>query len=133
MQFLIAASDYIEFEKPEAPVVRALDARINEVVYSNDWLASLDPLLVNNLVRYRQYKTSSLRDLLRVMRNKYNHFRDLHVVLQQVLGPVPEGYFKYFRIRFPYLLLVTYEVVREFFGGEDVFRHYYYVPKRNKQ
>jgi hypothetical protein len=68
MHFLIAASDYVEFEKPTAPVVNALDLRIGEVVrpppdpmrtqygeVMTDWLPALDPLLVANLVRYRQY------------------------------------------------------------------------------
>lgn len=137
MHFLIAASDYVEFEKPTAPVVIALDQRIGEVVRAakthafahdamTDWLPALDPLLVANLVRYRAYKSTSLRDLLRVIRNKYNHFRDLPPDLQVVLGPIPDGFYGYFRIRFPRLLLCVFEVVREYFGNEDVFGTYFY-------
>jgi serine/threonine-protein kinase/endoribonuclease IRE1 len=141
MHFLIAASDYVEFEKPTAPVVLALDLRIGDIVRTppepgrpvwaapepmTDWLPALDALLVANLVRYRAYKTTSLRDLLRVIRNKYNHFRDLPLELQQVLGPVPEGFYAYFRVRFPRLLLCVFEVVKEYFGEEDVFSTYFY-------
>lgn len=133
MQFLITASDYFEFEPPTAPAVLAIDQCIHVVVKQLDWLPLLDPLLVDNLVRYRAYRTTSLRDLLRVMRNKYNHFRDLPPELQRVLGPLPDGFFRYFQTRFPLLLLTTYEVVRDFFVLEDVFKPYFYHRPSPKQ
>jgi hypothetical protein len=42
------------------------------------------------------------------------------------MGPVPEGFYAYFRIRFPRLLLCVFEVVKEYFGDEDVFGVYFY-------
>jgi len=50
------------------------------------------------------------------------------------MGPVPEGFYAYFRIRFPRLLLCVYEVVKEYFGDEDVFGVYFYKrPFKDKK
>lgn len=54
--------------------------------------ARLDAELLGNLGRYRRYRGSSLRDLLRVIRNKHNHWRELPEALQQRLGPPPDGF-----------------------------------------
>ena len=60
---------------------------------SGPWMARFDGELIENLGRYRKYNQSSLRDLLRVIRNKHNHFRELPETLQAKLGPLPQGYF----------------------------------------
>ena len=54
--------------------------------------ARLDAELLGNLGRYRRYRGSSLRDLLRVIRNKHNHWRELPEALQQRLGPPPDRF-----------------------------------------
>ena len=43
---------------------------------------------------YRKYRPASLRDLLRVIRNKHNHFRELPPALAAKLGPLPGGFFR---------------------------------------
>jgi serine/threonine-protein kinase/endoribonuclease IRE1 len=50
-------------------VLGALEAEASEIVGS-DWLKSLDRNLIDNLGKYRKYDGGSVRDLLRVMRNK---------------------------------------------------------------
>ena len=50
--------------------------------------------MIANLGKYRKYHGSSLRDLLRVIRNKHNHFREMPPDLQQRLGPLPEGFLR---------------------------------------
>ena len=57
-------------------------------------MARLDPDFLENLGRYRKYRPDSLRDLLRVIRNKHNHFRELPEPLQAKLGPMPEGFLR---------------------------------------
>jgi len=54
--------------------------------------ARLDAELLGNLGRYRRYRAGSLRDLLRVIRNKHNHWRELPEPLQARLGPPPDGF-----------------------------------------
>jgi serine/threonine-protein kinase/endoribonuclease IRE1 len=77
------------------------------------------------LDRYRKYDTSSLRDLLRVLRNKSHHFRELPETLQAVLGPYPEGFMEYFRRRFPNLLLHVFQfVLTSRCAGQPVFQKY---------
>ena len=58
------------------------------------WATELDPQLLENLGRYRRYSACSLRDLLRVIRNKHNHYRELPAAVQSMLGTVPDGYWR---------------------------------------
>jgi Ribonuclease 2-5A len=44
--------------------------------------------------RYRKYSYSSLRDLLRVIRNKHNHFREMPEELQRRVGHIPDGFLR---------------------------------------
>ena len=68
-----------------------LEAQAPQATGGN-WAAGLSPDFLANLGRYRRYNVASLRDLLRVIRNKHNHFRELPAELQQQLGPLPEGF-----------------------------------------
>ena len=76
---------------------QALECCGAEVVGAGgSWAAPLDSGLVNNLGRYRRYDYASLRDLLRVIRNKHSHFREMPGELQRKLGPIPDGFLRYF-------------------------------------
>ena len=75
-------------------LLRQLEAVSAEAVGSSDWTAALDPDVVANLGKYRKYNGGSLRDLLRVIRNKHNHFREMPLSLQQKLGALPEGFLR---------------------------------------
>ena len=75
-------------------LLQQLEAVSTEAVGSTDWTAALEPEVVANLGKYRKYSGSSLRDLLRVVRNKHNHFREMPAELQQKLGPLPEGFLR---------------------------------------
>jgi len=133
MHFLIAASDFLEFEKVTAPAVARMDSFLQDVVdnHQNDWMLGLDPFLIDNLGQYRKYKGNSLRDLLRVIRNKFNHFRDLPPDIQSNLGPIPDGFFKYFQVKFPRLLICTYVVMHEFVRNEEPFKLYFINKKHH--
>jgi serine/threonine-protein kinase/endoribonuclease IRE1 len=80
--------------------------------------------LLNNLGKYRRYNLSSLRDLLRVLRNKSHHFRELPPDLQAALSPYPDGFITYFTSRFPQLLLHVYRFVLANCRDEPVFHKY---------
>lgn len=74
--------------------MQALESRASVGIGAN-WGCLVDPELVANLGRYRRYDYTSLRDLLRVIRNKRSHFREMPAPLQAMLGPIPTGFVRY--------------------------------------
>ena len=72
--FLCDASDRFEImdrDPPTATLV-SLEARALEIV-GDDWQKCIDRTLLDNLGKYRKYDGKSVRDLLRVLRNKVCH------------------------------------------------------------
>ncbi|KAH6770246.1 inositol requiring 1-1 [Perilla frutescens var. hirtella] len=67
----------------------------------------------------------SVRDLLRVMHNKLNHYREIPAEIQELIGPVPEGFDRYFSRRFPKLLIEVYKVMFTYCSKEDSFAKYF--------
>lgn len=55
------------------------------------WDARLDAGLLVDVNRYRKYDTASVRDCLRILRNKRHHFHELPEAVQRVLAPLPGG------------------------------------------
>lgn len=85
-QFLQEMSDRVEVEKPESPIRTALECQAPRVV-GRSWDRAIDPALLDNLGKYRKYNFGSIRDCLRVIRNKKNHYRDLPVDVQVCRRP----------------------------------------------
>lgn len=83
-----------------------------------NWGGCVEPALVANLGRYRRYDFTSLRDLLRVVRNKRSHYREMPSNLQELLGPLPHGFLKYFSSRFPNLLLAVWAFATQHLPSE---------------
>lgn len=106
LQFLVDVSDRVENEdrEPDDSLLLALES-YGQVAVGVNWGAVLDVDLVINLGKYRKYDYESLRDLLRVIRNKKNHFREMPPQLQQLMGPLPDGFLRYYTSRFPNLLM----------------------------
>jgi hypothetical protein len=86
------------FLQEDQTLLSALEACSEEALGSRSWMSRLDPDFLENLGRYRKYRPHSLRDLLRVIRNKHNHFRELPEPLQAKLGPLPDGFLKCVRL-----------------------------------
>ncbi|KAL0289390.1 UNVERIFIED_CONTAM: Serine/threonine-protein kinase/endoribonuclease IRE1a [Sesamum angustifolium] len=59
------------------------------------------------------------------MRNKLNHYRELPAEIQETIGPVPEGFDRYFRSRFPKLLIEVYKVMLKHCSTEECFSKYF--------
>uniref|UniRef100_A0A383VZQ0 non-specific serine/threonine protein kinase n=1 Tax=Tetradesmus obliquus TaxID=3088 RepID=A0A383VZQ0_TETOB len=106
LQFLVDVSDRVENEdrEPDPSLLHALESYSAPALGPN-WGAALDPELISNLGKYRRYDYTAMRDLLRVVRNKRNHFREMPQELQRLMGPLPDGFYRYFSSRFPMLLL----------------------------
>lgn len=55
--------------EPPTPTLVVLEAE-SSIVVGDDWSKSIDRSLLDNLGKYRKYDVNSVRDLLRVLRNK---------------------------------------------------------------
>nr|XP_045015142.1 serine/threonine-protein kinase/endoribonuclease IRE1-like isoform X2 [Jaculus jaculus] len=86
-----------------------------------DWRESSLP----DLRKFRTYKGGSVRDLLRAMRNKKHHYRELPGEVQETLGSLPDDFVRYFTSRFPRLLSHTYQAM-ELCSRERLFQPYYF-------
>ncbi|XP_043926387.1 serine/threonine-protein kinase/endoribonuclease IRE1 [Protopterus annectens] len=123
LQFFQDVSDRIEKEQLDGPVVKQLEKGGRSVV-KMDWRENITVPLQTDLRKYRTYKGGSVRDLLRAMRNKKHHYRELPQEVQETLGMVPDEFVKYFTSRFPHLLLHTY-LAMQICSHERLFQPYY--------
>lgn len=86
----------------------------------------IDPRILDNLGKYRKYDFSKISDLLRLIRNKSHHYRDLpEEVRLTVIGPPPSQFLCYFEEKFPLLFIHVYNVIHNYCKNEDSFRHYF--------
>ena len=112
LHFLLDVSDRVEAE-PEHSECRLTLERFASAVFpsSAPWDGLLHRGLLDSLHKFRKYDFCSVRDLLRVIRNKRHHYRDLPEEVQRELGPMPSGFLHYFASRFPALLMACYRVM----------------------
>ncbi|GAA6061077.1 hypothetical protein JCM10212_006278 [Sporobolomyces blumeae] len=120
--FICDASDRFEIMERDPPTstLVALESKSQEIV-GDDWTKALDRTLLDNLGKYRKYDGASLRDLLRVLRNKKHHWQDLPEPVRRNLGDLPGGFLSYFTTRFPHLLLHVYDTVATHLADEAMF------------
>ncbi|XP_043835748.1 serine/threonine-protein kinase/endoribonuclease IRE2 [Dromiciops gliroides] len=123
LQFFQDVSDRVEKEAAEGPLVTALEAR-GKVVVRQNWHSHISGPLQSDLRKFRSYKGTSVRDLLRAMRNKRHHYQELPMEVRQALGQVPEEFVQYFTSRFPQLLLHTHKAMSSC-ASESLFQPYY--------
>jgi serine/threonine-protein kinase/endoribonuclease IRE1 len=140
LAFLCDVSDRVEMEDREVGgglLLRelergALNARDDGKtrgglgITETNWSCKLHVSLLHNLGKYRSYKADEVRDLLRVIRNKSNHFRELPVSVRKEVGAPPEGFYGYFEKKFPNLLLHVYGFVKRNCAHERAFRAYFF-------
>lgn len=124
LAFFQDVSDRIEKESEDAELLVLLQKDSIPVV-RGDWKVHLGSELQEDLRRFRTYKGSHVRDLLRAMRNKKHHYRELPDHVKEALGSVPDGYMRYFSSRFPRLLMHTYNAMATC-KSEPVFQTYYF-------
>ncbi|CAL9167836.1 unnamed protein product [Musa hybrid cultivar] len=124
LSFLRDVSDRVELEDRGSDILKALE-NIAPLAFGGKWDEKLDAAFITDMGRYRKYRFNCVRDLLRVIRNKLNHYRELPKELQETLGPVPEGFDMYFRSLFPKLLIEVYKVVCRYCKEEDSLGKYF--------
>lgn len=128
LRFLKDASDFFEFEKPNSDVVLRFEAAAERslVIPHQNWVVQLPEELLSDLNKFRKYNGAKLRDLLRVIRNKAHHYRDLPKEAQDTFGALPDGFLDYFcKHRFPSLLIFTWNYARRNYSTDKVFSEYF--------
>lgn len=83
LSFLRDTSDRVELEDREAQsdLLKSLES-IAPLALGGKWNEKMDPSFLNNIGHYRRYRFHSVRDLLRVMRNKLSHYREIPAEIQ---------------------------------------------------
>ncbi|VDK44663.1 unnamed protein product [Anisakis simplex] len=100
LQFFSDVSDRVEKEAEQSLVVRCLERDARAIV-TNNWRQVISSELAEDLRKFRTYKGNSVRDLLRAMRNKKHHYRELPKEVRESLGHIPDEFVTYFTERFP--------------------------------
>jgi serine/threonine-protein kinase/endoribonuclease IRE1 len=130
LAFLCDVSDRVEMEDREiggAALLESLEkGAMRNALGGGEWVPKLDPSLLENLGRYRRYNPRAVRDLLRVVRNKMSHFRELPAKVQATVGAPPDGFYRYFASRFPGLLLHVHSFATRECAHEPTFRRYFF-------
>eukprot|EP00894_Picocystis_sp_ML_P003031 jgi/Pico_ML_1/53548/g4079.t1 len=127
LQFLCDVSDVVEHQNKasDTRLLLILESFTSTAIGSRGWDKLLSSELLANLGQFRKYNYCSVRDLLRVVRNKKNHYQELPEELQAHLGHIPSGYLEYFTSRYPGLLLEMYSFVTENCAEMPIFRKYF--------
>ncbi|KAG7302816.1 hypothetical protein JYU34_012793 [Plutella xylostella] len=96
------------------------------LVVRGDWRARVCARVAADLRARRTYRGNSVSHLLRAIRNKKHHFRELEAEVRSSLGKLPDGFVTYWLRRFP-LLLPHVWLQMQAFRHEDIL-HTYYPP-----
>merc|ERR1719186_1496016 len=123
LTFLQDVSDRVEKEEGDSALLAVVE-RGGKVVTRGDWRESLDTAVVTDLRKHRAYNGRSVRDLLRALRNKKHHFRELTDDIKNHFGEMPGDFTNYWTSRFPRLLLHSYTAL-QCCKYENTFSKYY--------
>ncbi|SMN18428.1 similar to Saccharomyces cerevisiae YHR079C IRE1 Serine-threonine kinase and endoribonuclease [Maudiozyma saulgeensis] len=127
LAFLLKVSDRFEVERrdPPSPLLLKLETISSKVIVDGDWSSKFDKAFMDNLGKYRKYHYNKVMDLLRSLRNKYHHFMDLPDDLAKKIGPIPNGFYDYFSVRFPNLLMEIYHLTKEVLEDDQMLKEFF--------
>ena len=77
-----------------------------------DWHSLLEPAVREDLRKHRSYRGRSVRDLLRAIRNKKHHYRELTEEAKALYGEMPGEFADYWTSRFPRLVMHSYKAMQ---------------------
>lgn len=131
LAFICDFSDRLEsdFESNSAEYdfERLLVERQAADVVGISWASKIDSCLFNNIQKFRTYDTSSVRDCLRLIRNKHHHFDELPAEFKETV-PTQKALLEYFQARFPKLLMHCYLICRDILKTGDQLSMKYNIP-----
>ncbi|EAX96226.1 hypothetical protein TVAG_022090 [Trichomonas vaginalis G3] len=101
-------NDELSSTMTPANLVQKFEEHRIKVLQCTSWMKKLPKQLVNDLKSRGDYGGDSMRDLVRMIRNKCEHFSETPPKLQAILGTTPDEVFNYFDNMFPNLFLYSY-------------------------
>ncbi|CAB3223992.1 unnamed protein product [Arctia plantaginis] len=101
----------------------ALERGARKVV-RGDWRARVCGAVASDLRARRTYRGDRAAHLLRAIRNKKHHYRELESEARENLGKLPDGFVTYWLKRFP-LLLPHVWIQMQSYRHEDILQAYY--------
>jgi hypothetical protein len=102
--------------------------RFAQKVVGDAWHVKVDQDLLSHLSKYRSYDPSSVRDCLRMIRNKHHHFDEIPVELRQRMFHGSECLQGYFESKFPRLVQHCYNFCRNHLIPDDPLVVKYRIP-----
>ncbi|XP_060802843.1 serine/threonine-protein kinase/endoribonuclease IRE1 [Amyelois transitella] len=93
-------------------------------VLRGDWRARVCGVVAGDLRARRSYRGDRAAHLLRAIRNKKHHYRELDPEVKDTLGKLPDGFVTYWLRRFPLLLPHVWLQMQQY-RNEDILQAYY--------
>ena len=126
LEFLLKVSDRFEVERRDPPSELLVKLeQTGKRIHKGNWHKRFNNEFLEHLTTHRKYQPDKLMDLLRALRNKYHHFNDMPPSLQEKMRPLPQGFYEYFALKFPSLLIEVYFVVQENLLQEHLFDEFF--------
>jgi serine/threonine protein kinase len=123
LTFLCDFSDRLETDAISQTSIQSINVLAIErgaaEIVGTSWDKCLDGALINNVQRFRSYDPSSVRDLLRLIRNKHHHFDELPDYFRLSKMSNQDEMLQYFEARFPGLLMHCFNCCRHLLNEED--------------
>ncbi|KAI6677911.1 hypothetical protein NL676_038707 [Syzygium grande] len=112
LSFFREVSDWVESRAKgtKSDLLEKLES-IAQHVFDEEWHEKIDCKVIEHQCKFRAYKFKRVRDLLRIVRNTFSHYRELPPKIQEIVGSSPEDLDSYYAKRFPRLLIETYRFV----------------------
>ena len=98
-------------------------------IFGTSWEKKLDPELMDASLSRRTYDPSSVRDILRMIRNKHHHYDELPSSLKSRIGSSTDGLSRYIDRQFPRLLMHCYNFCVCNLGQDDPLSINYKLPQ----
>jgi len=100
-------------------------------VFGTSWEKELYPELMEASVSRRTYDPSSVRDCLRMIRNKHHHYDELPASLKNRIGTSTDGLSNYITRTFPRLMMHCYHFCVTNLASDDSLVSDYKLPTRD--
>ena len=93
-------------------------------VLRKSWNEVMPNGLLMNIEKYRAYSYYSVKDLIRVIRNKKHHYNELSNDIKILVGIIPDGFYSFFCERFPELLITLFRYMETYYLSDQMFKQY---------